>query len=192
MGIGSRRGPGGLCRPPGPSRAGLLPARGIGSGLAGSSDQPRASLVTGEGADLLLKTLRLFIAGDVIRIPQNDAEITLAPKLKKEDGRIDWDCTAEDIYNRIRGLNPWPCCRCIMPSGSGVRVLKALVEKVVCAPGEVIDVSGDGPLIGTAAGSLRLLEVQPDGKKVMSGSAYLCGRALSVGDILPKVCNEKS
>ena len=138
------------------------------------------------GADLLLKTLRLFPKEEVVRIPQNDAEITLAPKLKKEDGRIDWDCTAEDIYNRIRGLNPWPCCRCVMPGGIGVRVLKALVEKVVGAPGEVIDVSGDGPLIGTADGSLRLLEIQPDGKKVMSGSAYMRGRALTEGDVLRK------
>ena len=150
-------------------------------------DETAASLsakLSGDGADLLLETIRIFAKGEVVRIPQNDAKITLAPKLKKEDGQIDWDCTAEDIYNRIRGLNPWPCCRCVMPGGVGVRVLKALVEKVVGAPGEVIDVAGDGPLIGTGAGSLRLLEVQADGKKVMSGSAYMRGRALTEGDVL--------
>src|SRR5258707_7905686 len=60
------------------------------------------------GAPLMEETLRGLAAGAIVPRPQNHAEATLAPILKKEDGRIDWNRPAREIYNRIRGFAPWP------------------------------------------------------------------------------------
>lgn len=60
------------------------------------------------GGPLMSETLRQFAAGNISPIPQEDSQQTFAPILKKEDGRIDWSLTAQQIYNRIRGLQPWP------------------------------------------------------------------------------------
>ena len=162
-----------------------------------------------EGAILLSETVEAIRNGRAIRIPQIGTEATFASKLSKEDGRIDWTKPAEEIYNRVRGFSPWPCCWCIAPVNRGqpaspgpalpeatpchgsqeekkkngkLRVFRVRVEEAEGKSGEVIDVSGDGPLVGTGDKSVRLLEVQPEGKKVMSGDAYLRGHGLKVGD----------
>jgi methionyl-tRNA formyltransferase len=60
------------------------------------------------GGPLIAETLRQFASGNISPIPQDDSQKTFAPILKKEDGRIDWSLTAQQIYNRIRGLQAWP------------------------------------------------------------------------------------
>jgi methionyl-tRNA formyltransferase len=60
------------------------------------------------GAPLIAETLRGLAAGAISPVPQNHTDASLAPMLKKEDGRIDWNCPAQEIYNRMRGLAPWP------------------------------------------------------------------------------------
>ena len=60
------------------------------------------------GGPLMTETLRQFLSGKISPIPQDDSQKTFAPILNKEDGRIDWSLTAQQIYNRIRGLQPWP------------------------------------------------------------------------------------
>jgi methionyl-tRNA formyltransferase len=60
------------------------------------------------GAPLMAETLRNLDAGEITPAPQNNAEATYAPPLRKQDGRIDWQLSAQEIYNRIRGLDPWP------------------------------------------------------------------------------------
>jgi len=144
------------------------------------------------GAELMAETLDRVRAGDAPRVPQDDAEATFAPKLTKRDGRIDWHLPAEDIYNRVRGFNPWPCCHCRVPGrmGSGLlrvfdaRAQAAQEETGQAVPGGVLDVAGDGPLVATGRGGLRLLSVQPEGRRVMSGHDYMLGHDLRVGDAL--------
>lgn len=139
------------------------------------------------GADLLAETLEAIHQGTVRRTPQNLADVTFAPKLKKSDGRLDWRQTAAEAYNRIRGFNPWPGCFFQLPGRGCVRVLKARVESSAKTgkPGEVLDCAGAGPLIQTGDQALRLLEVQPEGRKAMAGAAFLCGHPLAPGLILP-------
>ena len=60
------------------------------------------------GASLMLETLRKFAAGEIQPIPQDDSQKSIAPMLKKEDGLVDWSLSAQHIYDRIRGLQPWP------------------------------------------------------------------------------------
>ena len=111
-------------------------------------------------------------------------EATYVRKLKKSDGQIDWSLPAEQIRNRVRGFNPWPSCFCEAPRGSGARlkILSARVEEGHGTPGEVLNVAGDGPLVATGENALRLVDVQPEGKKNMPGSAYLRGHRLQIGE----------
>lgn len=138
------------------------------------------------GAELLCEAVRDLQAGRTIRTPQDAAQATYAPKLTKHDGRIDWTHSAAAIYNRVRGFNPWPCCYCVVSSGEGhkLRVLRARAEEGEGRPGEVLDVKGDGPLVACADRAVRLLDVQPEGKRVMPGDAYICGHSLQRGEFL--------
>lgn len=139
------------------------------------------------GAELLSATLDLIRAGTAPQLPQDESQATLAPKLKKTDGRIDWGLTAATIHNRVRAFNPWPACYCEAPRDSGkfLKVLKTRVETGCGETGTVIDVSGEGPLVQAGEGTaVRLLEVQPEGRRPMSGAAFLCGRSLQRGDLL--------
>lgn len=146
-----------------------------------------------EGAAVLAEAVENIRMGRVTRTPQTEAEATFAPKLSKKDGRIDWTRPAEEIYNRVRGFNPWPVCWClpkgitdraIEKGGARLRVLKVCIEDAEGGPGEVMDVSGDGPLVAAGDKAVRLLEVQPEGHKVMNSAAYLHGHAMQVGDII--------
>jgi methionyl-tRNA formyltransferase len=135
------------------------------------------------GAALLMKTVNQIRDGSVRAVPQDESQVTEVRKLVKEDGRLDWVQPAQVLNNHIRGFLSWPGC--FFETGSlRVKVFKARVEGDSGSPGEILDLSGDGPLIGTGEGSLRLLEVQPAGKRAMDGASYLRGYPLQVGSIL--------
>jgi len=139
------------------------------------------------GADLLARTLEDLRRGAVRRRPQNEAEATFAPRIKKADGRLDWLLPAIQLHNRVRGFNPRPGCFCELPPAGVVRVFKSRVEAGWnatpgrnAAPGAVLEAAGDGPLIQTGQDALRLLELQAAGRKIMSGAAFLRGHPLTV------------
>lgn len=139
-----------------------------------------------QGASLLGRALDLFAEGRVQAVPQDHRRATYVHKLTKEDGRIDWAMPAETIRNRIRGFQPWPGCFFEWPRGAGhfVKVFRASVEQRCGLPGEVLDIRGNGPLVAAGEDSIRLTEIQPEGKSIMSGQAFLCGHALRKGEIL--------
>ncbi|MFH1968697.1 MAG: methionyl-tRNA formyltransferase [Verrucomicrobiota bacterium] len=133
------------------------------------------------GANLLTRTVEALRQGSIRRRSQNEAEATFAPRIKKTDGRMDWCLPATLIHNRVRGFNPWPGCFCELPTVGVVRVLKTRVEAGRSeAAGAVLEAAGEGPLIQAGQDALRLLEVQPEGRKVMSGAAFLRGHPLAV------------
>lgn len=136
------------------------------------------------GAELLMEAVGRIRSGTVQAQPQDDERAVEVRKLTKEDGRLDWTEAAETLHNRIRAFVVWPGCFCEVPTRSGMQRLKVLrvrVEGGEGAPGAVLDVSQEGPLIAAGQGALRLLEVQPAGKKAMDGAAYLRGYALEAG-----------
>jgi methionyl-tRNA formyltransferase len=139
------------------------------------------------GAGALLRAIDELQAGTITRRPQDADAVTYAPKLKKADGRIDWTQPAATIRNRVRGFNPWPCCHCRVVSGERTGLLKVLEVRVDDAAGDagqVVAVTPDGPTVATGEGAVRLLRVQPEGKRVMSGADYVHGYRLAVGDQL--------
>jgi len=133
------------------------------------------------GANLLARTIEALRQSSIRRRPQNEAEATFAPRIKKADGRMDWRLPATLLHNRVRGFNPWPGCFCELSPVGVVRVLKSRVEagrnETV---GTVLEAAGEGPLIQAGQDALRLLELQPEGRKIMSGAAFLRGHPLTV------------
>jgi len=128
------------------------------------------------GAELLLPTLAGIEAGTIQPEPQNNAEATLAPILNKEDGDIDWTQPARTIFNRCRGLLPWPGTWTTL-RGQLFHVWKSRVadQPVAAAPGTLV-AAGRRMLIACGEETaLELLEVQLEGRKRVTAEAFLNG-----------------
>jgi methionyl-tRNA formyltransferase len=138
---------------------------------AGSVIQALSTL----GADLLIKILPEYFAGRLTPQPQPAEGITYAPMLQKSDGLLDFSRTAVELECRVRAMNPWPGAW-FEWSGNPLKVLRASVvsgEKGLAIGGR-FRVEGR-PAVQSVEGALVLDEVQPAGKKVMSGKSYLAG-----------------
>jgi len=126
------------------------------------------------GADLLLETLPDYLNGRCQPYPQPAQGVTYAPMLKKEDGRLDFQKTADELERQVRAMNPWPGAW-FEWDGAPLKVWRARV----CygpTPGSGQRVVLDGyPAIGSREAVLVLEEVQPAGRKPMSGKAFLAG-----------------
>ena len=131
------------------------------------------------GAELLLQAMDDIRNGTVSRTPQNEADATEVRKLSKEDAPIDWTQPAQTIYNHVRAFDPWPGSTCLLPNGQQIKVWKTQLEEGCGEPGELLD---DRLLVATGEGALRLLELQPPGKKRMPAAAFLNGFSLKKGE----------
>lgn len=126
------------------------------------------------GADLMVETLRGLQAGTIHPQPQDNSKATLAPILKKEDGRMDFHLTAQEICNRSRGFQPWPGTFTSF-RGKNLHVWNAAVSQHSLPEGEIL-VEADRLFAGCAGGTaLALLEVQPEGKKRMAARDFVHG-----------------
>jgi methionyl-tRNA formyltransferase len=137
------------------------------------------------GADLLVDTLRGFEKQTLGPTPQDHAQATLAPILKKEDGLIDFNRAATEICNRLRGFQPWPGAYTQF-RGKNLKVVAARPTNPIAglAPGELRAIEGK-LLVGSGKGTaLELLEVQPEGKKAMQAHVFLSGHRPQPGEKL--------
>lgn len=137
------------------------------------------------GAELMLETLRQLAKGVVTPRPQDHALATLAPILKKEDGLIDWNLSADQIERRVRGLQPWPVAHTTFRQRA-LRIWSArLFEGAASlAPGE-LNVGAAGLIAGGGNGTaLELVEVQVEGRKRISGREFSNGMRLRTGERL--------
>jgi methionyl-tRNA formyltransferase len=136
------------------------------------------------GAELLVRAMDGVASGSVTPIPQSDEGVTRAQKLEKEDGRIDWAENAETIRNLIRGVNPFPGAF-TMWQGQVLKVHRASVVDGLGESGKVLGVDGKiGLLVGAGKDVLLLDEIQPAGKKRMSGADFVRGYPVKVGEVL--------
>jgi len=133
------------------------------------------------GAELLVRTLVQL--PDIRPEPQDDAQATYAPILKKEDGRIDWQLPASQILNRIRGFDPWPGGYGFL-RGQRFQICKARPGEPKLPPG-ALHVINRRLYAGCGEGqSIELLEVQLEGKKRMPAAAFLNGFTLTNNEVL--------
>lgn len=132
------------------------------------------------GADLLVKTLAEL--GDIVPEKQDEAQASYAPILKKEDGRIDWSLSADEIVNRVRGFEPWPGCYGSL-RGQRFHVWKAKQAGGSFHEGH-LQMLGKKLYAGCKGGAIELLEVQLEGKKRMTAAAFLNGFTLNDNEAL--------
>ena len=134
------------------------------------------------GALVLVDTLRGMETGTVHPIPQDHARATLAPALRKEDGRIRWERPAQEIARRVRGFQPWPGSTTSI-QGKGLKVLKARIGPPGPGePGRIVGVDAHSLVVGCGEGSrLLLLEVQPESRRPMTAAAFAAGAHLDPG-----------
>ncbi len=125
------------------------------------------------GADLLIETLPDYLSGRLAPTPQPEEGVTYAPMIKKEEGRLDFTQNAEFLERRVRAFNPWPGAFMDF-DGTLLKIHKARPEAGLAEPGQRLVVQ-DQPAVGAGGGILILEEVQPAGKKPMSGKAFLAG-----------------
>jgi len=143
------------------------------------------------GAELMVETLRGLDTGQVRPTPQDHAQATLAPILKKEDGRMDFSRSATDLFNRLRGFQPWPGAF-TMFKGKTLQVHRAQPwqHAVTLTPGEIA-VEGTRLLVGCGKGkdkdkhtALELIEIQLEGKRRMTAQEFINGYRPKSGDHL--------
>jgi len=142
------------------------------------------------GAGLLLDAVRTIANHDYNLTPQKEEEVTLAPKLKKQDGLIDWNKTALEISNLIRGCLDWPGAFSYYKSKL-LKIHKAkpdfLLGQVASSlPGEIINAAKNGIIVATGRGNLIMEELQIEGKRVMSAEEFLSGHKVNTGEVLTK------
>ena len=125
------------------------------------------------GADLLLETLPDYLTGKLTPVPQPDEGVTYAPMLKKEEGRLDFSQDVYELERRVRAFNPWPGAFMEF-DGALLKIHRARVESGEASVGQRLIVQNQ-PAIGARGGILILEEVQPAGKKSMSGKSFLAG-----------------
>jgi methionyl-tRNA formyltransferase len=137
------------------------------------------------GAELLVETLRRLEQGTITPVPQDHTQATLAPILTKEDGLVDFNRTAMEVHNRLRGFQPWP--------GAYTRfrgkTLKLVAVKPAGAASDLaiaeLRVEGDKLLAGCGNGTaLELFQLQPEGKKAMTAREFLNGYRPALGERL--------
>jgi methionyl-tRNA formyltransferase len=141
------------------------------------------------GAGLLMDALKIIDGRGYRLLEQDEDKVILAPKLKKDDGLVDWGSPAIDIHNQVRGVLPWPGA---FTSYRG-KILKVFQTDVLTVfpnhkpvPGEVVRADKDGVVVACGRGFLRLKELQLEAGKRISGQNFIIGHKLKVGEVLGK------
>jgi methionyl-tRNA formyltransferase len=161
------------------------------------------------GAELLVQTIPEYVAGKVKPRPQPAEGVSLAPKIKKEDGRIDWDLPAQTIRNRLRAFMPWPGAFSGLrsaehrlganspeqehagpvPGAPKTHLLKIWKAEPIEKPGEagtILSADKNGILVACGQGALRILELQREGGRRMNAAEFLAGHPLKAGEKFEK------
>jgi methionyl-tRNA formyltransferase len=138
------------------------------------------------GAPLMTETLRGIAAGTIAPQPQNHAEASLAPMLKKEDGRIDWNRTASEIFNRMRGFAPWPGAYTTFRGQTchlwGEPMSNQGALKTETPPGTLLHELGEWFVVCGGATALRLRAVKLEGRKQISPAEFANGTRVTRGE----------
>ena len=137
------------------------------------------------GAELLIESIDKIERKEAPRFPQDRERATYAPRLKKEDGLIDWEKPASQIERLVRAMDPWPGAYTYLEE----KLLKIWGAKELPItnyqrPGEIAKITKEGMIVACGEGFLLIKEVQPPGKKRMSASSFASGYRIKIGTIL--------
>jgi methionyl-tRNA formyltransferase len=134
------------------------------------------------GAKLLVQTIEYVAGGKSLSVPQDfpESELKLAPKIFKEDCKIDWNKPARDVFNFIRGLSPYPAAWTVLQNGEGKKLTLKIYESKVASvtgllPGERGIVDGIHIYIGCSDAAIEVTKLQLEGRKTMPVADFLRG-----------------
>jgi methionyl-tRNA formyltransferase len=134
---------------------------------------------------LLLYLLERAKKGKLKSVRQNSQEASVAPRMKKEDGKIDWAKNPEEIDAHIRAMQPWPGAYAWVPDGTDQKMLKIfsviLSKRAKGKPGEIVEINSHGILVAAKKGGVLLREVQLEGRKRMTAVEYSRGAGIVAG-----------
>ena len=139
------------------------------------------------GAKLLLDVVKGLEKGTIMPVPQNNDEATYASLLDKKIEKIEWNHTAQEIHNKVRGLNPWPGAHSVLPDGRNLKIWQTrVVEREYNGkkPGSIVEFTKDGFIVVCGKDSLEVLEVQPESKKKMAADVFCNGYKIKLGELL--------
>lgn len=136
------------------------------------------------GPELLYKTIIGLNEGRIKPIKQNHDEATHAPKLKKEDGKINWHNSAREIHNKVRGMQPWPSAYCEFKNSNIKIISTEIYEENIknSSVGEIKDIIDNGIVVTTGDGAILIKQLQPEGKKAMDSNSWVNGARINKGD----------
>jgi methionyl-tRNA formyltransferase len=135
------------------------------------------------GAPLIVETLRGLAAGRLASVAQDDSQASFAPVLKKEDGRIDWSRTAAEIYNRMRGFQPWPGAFSAFRGKSCALSGKPALPPISNVPqGSIVQQTGQVFVACGQSTTLQLETVQLEGRKRVTAQEFVNGARLAAGE----------
>jgi methionyl-tRNA formyltransferase len=126
------------------------------------------------GSRMIVDALARIGEGGIAAVPQDPARATLAPLLRKEDGLIDWRLSARELHDRVRGLSPWPGAYGFL-DGKLIKVLRTEPADGEGEPGVLYAPGRNSLSAGTGKGMLRILSLQPEGKRPMTAAEFLRG-----------------
>jgi len=136
------------------------------------------------GAALAAETVERLSQGPVPEEPQPDAGVTYADRITKGDSPIFWWRSAHELHNQVRGLHPWPHASTTI-GGHRLLILKTAVSDgpapSSAVPGSVLEAEADRLVIAAGHGTLRILELRPEGRRTMTTREFLAGHKLAVG-----------
>lgn len=141
------------------------------------------------GARLLIDTLPGLLAGRIQAVPQNDEEALYSPNITREQEMIDWNRSAVELWNQVRGLHPQPGAYTLW-NGEVLKIWRCAkpedgaVSPAGTVPGTLLSADEDGVAVAAGQGVLRILELQPSGKKAMEAAAFARGGLLKPGTVL--------
>ncbi len=147
-----------------------------------------AKVMAEVGAEVLVETLQKIEDGTFEAIEQDHGEATMAPRLTKEMGKLDWNRPAAELHNMVRGLYPWPGTFCTFKD-SQLKILRTRLAKsdgAMAAPGSIVSA---GEHLTVACGTpgidlLELVEVQPSNRASMKARDWANGARIRPGDLL--------
>lgn len=128
------------------------------------------------GSELLIETLPSIINGTNERIPQNNDEATYAWNIKREDEHLNFNLPSREVFNKVRGLNPWPRANTII-NGVEIKVLECFIgeKDSIFSPGTICEINKDNIGICTKDKVIYITRIKPFGKKEMNCLDYLNG-----------------
>lgn len=139
------------------------------------------------GAKALVETIPAYINGDIKPQPQPPEGSTYARKITKDDGRLDWSQPARVLFNRIRGLTPWPGAFTFLSPEHKLRLLKIwqteLLDGMSGQPGKVLQADKAGIVVACGVGALRITSLQREGGRRMKAAEFSAGQVVKAGDV---------